>query len=108
MLETNSEATKPVTDGVILKIPGVIEGKMFGYMGYKVNGKMFALLCGNGIAVKLPKERVASLLERSDAKPFEPKEGNVWKEWVLIEPADPNKLANEEALYLESVEYVTP
>lgn len=95
----------PLLDDLLLDIPGVTSGKMFTYPGYKVAGKVFAVQCGEGVALKLPKPRVQALLdERADIVPFEPKEGLVWKEWVLL---NSNRFADNQTLFDEAIAFVS-
>ncbi len=98
---------KAVLDETLLLIPGVTAGKMFGYPGYKINGKAFSFVGGDGMSLKLPQERVQALLEESPAmRPFEPVEGTIWREWVAIIHDDASEYAQYEALFIESVQFV--
>lgn len=45
---------KTILDSLVLNMPGVEEGKMFGYAAYYVGGKLFACLYGAGVGVKVP------------------------------------------------------
>ena len=53
---------KDVVDGMVLGMPGVKASKAFGHPAYKVNGKIFAFVGINGIALKLPAQRVQELI----------------------------------------------
>ncbi len=61
------------------------EGTMMGFKCLRVQGKFFASLDRKtkGLIVKLPKDRVLSLIEQGTAVSFAPN-GRVFKEWVLI------------------------
>jgi hypothetical protein len=59
-------------------------GQMFGYPGYKVNGKLAVGLFSNGIIVKVGKEKAAKLIADGKAETFEPMPGRAWKDWVLL------------------------
>jgi hypothetical protein len=62
-----------------------IGGKGFGSGALKVNGKIFASLTkGQKLLLKLPRERVANLIDAGIAEPFSTGEGRVKKEWVTI------------------------
>lgn len=64
------------------------KGKGFGGSALKVGGKMFATLSPRGrLVVKLPRERVESLVISGDGRPFEPGPGRVMKEWLELSPA---------------------
>jgi len=82
---TFREDHKLVIENLVSDIPGVKVGKAFGYPAFKVNGKMFAFVGGDGIGIKLPAERVQALIDSNAAfTPFEPVEGTIWREWVSI------------------------
>jgi TfoX/Sxy family transcriptional regulator of competence genes len=59
-------------------------GKMFGSVGLKTNGKVFAMLVKGKFVAKLPKERVADLVASTGAKYFDPGHGKLMKEWVAL------------------------
>lgn len=52
-----------------------------------MNGKLFALLTQGTLVVKLPRQRVASLVESRIGKPFDPGHGRLMKEWLAITSA---------------------
>jgi len=69
--------------------PGVwhSDRKGFGRNGLKINDRMFALLIGEDLLLKLPRSRVDWLIASGDGKPFDPTHGGVMKEWVLARPS---------------------
>ncbi|MBY9021137.1 MAG: hypothetical protein KGD67_08765 [Candidatus Lokiarchaeota archaeon] len=50
----------------------------------KIRKKMFAMLSKENYVVKLPKERVAELLSSGEGLPYDPGNGRIMKEWVII------------------------
>lgn len=96
---------KAVLDGLLLPMPGVQPGKMFGHLAYGVGGKMFAFLLDKGIAIKLPKPTVQSLIDGNTFVPFKPDGVRIWPEWLSIY-RDANGYAQDEPLFRQSVEYV--
>jgi hypothetical protein len=50
----------------------------------KTKRKMFAMLNKGNYVVKLPKERVAALLKSGEGQPYDPGNGRIMKEWVII------------------------
>jgi hypothetical protein len=60
------------------------QGRKFGSNGLKVNGKLFALFTQGTLVVKLPKARVAALVDEKVGRPFDPGHGRVMKEWLSI------------------------
>ncbi len=73
---------------ILVRRPDVEQkGKGFGSSALKVGGKMFATLSSRGrLVVKLPRERVESLLATGDGRRFEPGPGRVMKEWLELSP----------------------
>ncbi|QEE16992.1 hypothetical protein DSAG12_02824 [Promethearchaeum syntrophicum] len=51
----------------------------------KIKKKMFAMLNKEGnFVIKLPKDRVNELLRIKEGKPYDPGNGKIMKEWVII------------------------
>lgn len=58
-----------------------------GNLVLKVNEKIFAMAIKADLVAKLPKARVAELVEEGAGKPFDPrKNGKVMKEWIVVPP----------------------
>jgi TfoX/Sxy family transcriptional regulator of competence genes len=66
--------------------PGVTEGTGFGSNpGLRVGSKIFAMLQGDHLVVKLPRPRVDQLVEDGTAARFDPRrDGRAMKEWATI------------------------
>jgi hypothetical protein len=62
----------------------VERSKMFGSVGLKVGGKVFAMCVKGALVVKLPAERAAALIAAKAATTFDPGHGKPMKEWVSI------------------------
>ena len=79
---------------VLRKEPGVLppsEGqtrtKKFGSKGVKFEGRIFAMLVGDRLVVKLPRRRVDELLASRDGVRFDPRhDGRLMKEWLSLHP----------------------
>jgi TfoX/Sxy family transcriptional regulator of competence genes len=97
---------KEVLDGMLLDIPGVKAGKMFGLPGYYVGGKLFACVWQDGVAIKLPEDMRERLLKRKSVEPFVPMEGRPMREWVLVTIKDSRGYLKYEDVFLSAVEYV--
>jgi hypothetical protein len=59
-------------------------GKMFGSVGLKVNGKVFAMVVKGRFVAKLPKVRVDELVAAGAGEYFDPGHGKLMKEWVSV------------------------
>lgn len=94
----------------LLETPGVTppeDGpgrKGFGSSALKIHNKIFAMLVGDRLVVKLPKRRVDALIAAGDGQRFDPKKnGQLMKEWIVIEPASKVEWLT---LAKEAMEYV--
>ena len=72
--------------------PGVTEGTIMRGRCLRVDGEFLALpnFKGSGMVVKLSRERVEALISEGVGRPFAPA-GRVFREWVAIEKADPER-----------------
>ena len=100
-----NEAVRPVVDELLLPLPGVRPGKMFGYPAYYTGRRMFACLYGPGVALKLPPADVDRLLGRTGITRFEPL-GRKMGGWVMIVRKRPGDLRRLRKLFRASFEYV--
>ena len=50
----------------------------------KINRKMFCMFSKGNYVVKLPKDRVKGLLSSGEGLPYDPGNGRIMKEWVII------------------------
>jgi hypothetical protein len=50
----------------------------------KIRKKMFAMFNKGNYVVKLPKERVTELINSGEGQPYDPGNGRIMKEWVII------------------------
>ena len=61
-------------------------GTGFGASALKVNNKIFAMLWKGRLVVKLPRERVDTLIAAGDGQCFDPGHGRLMKEWLAVDP----------------------
>jgi hypothetical protein len=94
----NADAAFDAIADELLREPGVEEGTGFGTnRGLRTGGKIFAMLVGGELVVKLPAERCAELKSAPGARTFEVGKRSM-REWVSLHPArsqDWNVLARE-------------
>jgi len=100
------DAQKQVLDEMLLRLPGVEAGKMFGFPGYWTGGKLFACLYGPGVGFKLPPERAAQALKEPGFGPFTPR-GKQMAAWVMVKPKRAADLRRLDSLLRESLGFVS-
>jgi hypothetical protein len=59
-------------------------GQGFGSQALKINKRIFAMLVDDRLVVKLPRARVAELIETGHGQPFDGGKGTPMKEWVTL------------------------
>lgn len=84
----------------------VEEGTIMGGRCARVSGEFLGLVDykGSGMVVKLPKDRVAKLIDQGVGRPFAPAK-KVFKEWVSVPKRDRRRW---NSLLRESIEFVAP
>jgi hypothetical protein len=92
-----------ILNKIMQDMPQTNAGRMFGYPGYKVNGKLAAGLHEQGIIVKVGHDRASEIIGQGQGQAFEPMAGRVWRDWVLL-TTDFDK---HKALFKEAVAWVT-
>ncbi len=82
------------------------EGTIMGGRCARVSGEFLALVDykGSGMVIKLPRDRVAELINEGDGLPFAPA-GKVFREWVVIAKPDRHRWTE---LLLEAITFVAP
>ena len=81
-----------------------LDGKGFGSSGLRIHNKIFAMLVGGRLVVKLPKPRVDALIASGAGERFDPRhDGRLMKEWVTVEPMSEEGWLN---LSREAMEFV--
>ena len=98
---------KAILDSLLLNMPSVAEGKMFGYDAYYVNGKLFACIYGEGVGVKVPEEVANKLLSEKHVVPFRPLSKPKMREWIQINRAKSADYRKDINIFRTSVEFVS-
>jgi hypothetical protein len=78
-------------------------GKKFGSSALKVNNKIFAMLSGGRLVVKLPQDRVEALIAVGAGAPFDAGKGKPMKEWLAVDTEGHGRWG---ALSREALEFV--
>ena len=87
-----STAIQSKLDPFLLPWPDVSTRKMFGAMVYLVSGKMFAIVYGDRIVVKLPKDDMAVATSVGGARPFVVSRGRRFGDWMEFPPSSPGSV----------------
>jgi hypothetical protein len=66
--------------------PGLVEKKMFGGVGFMLQGNMACGVNGDDLIVRVGPDNYAENVMRPDARPFD-FTGRPMKGWVVVEPA---------------------
>ncbi len=75
------------------------------HANFLVGNKVFAFLQGDGVALKLPKSTIQTLVETQQAAPLVMGKRTM-KEWVVIKHAHPEDYTQDKALFQESMAFV--
>jgi hypothetical protein len=97
---------KVALDAILLKMPGVVAGMMFGYPAYYINKKLFACLYEEGVGIKVPAKVAESLVGRNGITRFVPKGRKPMKEWIQINHERSEDYRMDGEILKISVEYV--
>ena len=98
---------KSVLDDMLLGIPAVRPGKMFGYPAYYVGKKLSICLYEQGVGIKLPAQTVARLLENdSHAIQFQPLGKPKMREWIQINLDHSDDYREYLPLFEESIQFL--
>ena len=98
---------KAILDSLLLNMPSVVEGKMFGYAAYYVNGKLFACIYGEGVGVKVPEAVARKLLSERHVVPFRPLGKPKMREWIQLNHARSADYRKDINIFRTSVEFVS-
>jgi hypothetical protein len=106
MQPTNESVFWELIGELQLADPRVEEGTIMGGRCARVAGEFLALVDhkGSGLVVKLPRDRVAQLIEQGHGQPFAPAK-KVFKEWIAIPTQDRRRWRS---LLEEGIAFVAP
>jgi hypothetical protein len=102
-----SPAHKIVLDDLLLGIPQIRPGKMFGFPAYYVGKKLCICLYEQGVGVKLPEQSAARLLEVDpNVVPFQPLGKPKMRQWIQINLTRSEEYAQYLPVFEESIRHV--
>ena len=100
-------AHKEVLDDILLQIPGVVGGTMFGYPAYYINRKLFACIYEEGAGIKVPEKIAESLVGRKGIVRFQPKGRKPMKEWIQINRKRSEDYRRDQEILNISIDFVS-
>jgi hypothetical protein len=92
---------------MLLPIPGVSAGKMFGFPAFYFRGRLFACVYGDGVGLKLPEALANDLIGTDGIVPFEPMGRKRMKGWVQINRPVSEDYPGDEAIFRQSIEFIS-
>jgi hypothetical protein len=98
---------KEVLDALLLQVPGVTSGKMFGFPAYYTGRKLFACIYGEGVGIKVPEKVAGSLVGQEGIIRFQPLGRKPMKEWIQITRERSEDYRNDLEILKVSIEYVS-
>jgi len=98
---------KKVVDSLLLKILGVVSGKMFGYPAYYINKKLFACIYENGVGVKVPENVANDLIGKEGIIHFQPMGKAKMKEWIQINREKSEDYLKDKVIFEKSIKFVS-
>lgn len=106
MAQTDETVFWELIEELQLEDSRVEEGTIMGGKCARVSGEFLGLVDfkGSGLVVKLPRDRVAELIDQGVAQPFAPA-GKVFKEWASVPERDRRRWRS---LLREGVAFVAP
>jgi hypothetical protein len=103
----NDTDCKSVLDPMLLNLPGVVGGKMFGHSAYYVYGRLFACIYGDGVGIKVPQATASKLLLEKHIGPFQPYGKPRMREWIHIVHARPEDYRRDIGIFHDSIDFVS-
>lgn len=96
-----------ILSSLLADIPRVQVGVHLNHTNFLVGNKVFAYIQGEGVVLKLPKEKALELVETAYAAPLVMGK-RVMKEWVVIKHDHPKAYQQDVDLFKEAVAFVAP
>lgn len=94
---------------LLAPLPGVTEKKTESHATFLIDNKIFAFTRGGdgrGVALKLPKARIAELLNRKEVTQLTMGKRTM-KEWILLDHVHPSSYKKDLALFKEAMAFVS-
>jgi TfoX/Sxy family transcriptional regulator of competence genes len=87
-------------------VASVQRRRAFGVDALKINGKIFAMPVAGTMVIKLPRERVTTLVESGEGSYYDPGHGRLMREWISLRAPDKAIMTSWLDLAREAQEFV--
>lgn len=101
-----NQENKKAVDALLLRLPLVTAGKMFGYPAYYINKKMFACIYEEGVGIKVPADLAKELIGKTGIFHFQPMGRAIMKEWIQINHENPDDYSMDIEIFKISIGFV--
>jgi hypothetical protein len=98
---------KETLDSILLEVPEVTAGKMFGYPAYYVRKRLFACVYEDGIGIRVPEDLAKELVGIQGIINFQPMGRAKMREWIQINRENPNEYYSDKEILKASIDYVS-
>ena len=102
-----NQKQKESLDSFLLRITGVVSGKMYGYPAYYIKGKLFACLYENGVGVKVPENIAGELIDKDGVIHFQPMGRAKMRAWIQINRGNSKDYLENQDIFKSSIEFVS-
>ena len=101
-----NQSHQQVLDSILLEMPLVKKGKMFGYPAYYIGGKLFACVYEDAVGLKVPEELALQLLKRDEITHFQPLGKRKMREWIQINRTHSEDYHQDKDIFEASLQHV--
>lgn len=101
-----NDSHQQILDKILLEMPLVKKGKMFGYPAYYVGGKLFACVYEDAVGLKVPEELAQSLLKEEHITHFQPLGRRKMRQWIQINRTNSKDYQQDKDIFEASLEHV--
>ena len=101
-----NESHQRVLDTILLEMPLVKKGKMFGYPAYYIGAKLFACVYEDSVGLKVPEDLAQHLLKRKEITHFQPLGRRKMREWIQINRTHSEDYRQDKDIFEASFQHV--
>ena len=101
-----NQSHQQVLDSILLEMPLVKKGKMFGYPAYYIGEKLFACVYEDAVGLKVPEELALQLLKRDEITHFQPLGKRKMREWIQINRTHSEDYHQDKDIFEASLQHV--